>query len=637
MSTLLQRIKAWKPEGIFIVLMVLFIIHSALVIFTENAHGGADMIGHYFISRYSFAHPFLFFDHWGKPFYTLLASPFAALGFPAARLFSVLCGLASVYFVFRILKAWNIRIHWSAYFIFAFAPMFFHLMQATLTEALMGLMLVASVYALQQHKHYIAALMMSFVPFVRTEGIILFPVVAVLLLYRRKYTSILFLSAGTLLYSFAGYFIHHDWLWVIHKMPYSVGSSMYGSGELIHFIKNHNIITGWPLSLLLFSGTVLWIREWKMNKFRINEKIAVYILISAFWMIYFVAHSLVWWLGMGGSLGLLRVMASIIPLMAIPSLWAIHYLFQNFLKKSLFQFSLILLFVFYQAGNYYHKLFKELHYGPREKLIREVAAYIGTTHFSRLIYFDPLLIYFLDLDPYQSDKVQQGVSDRIQPSNSLKEGDVVVWDSHLGLNEYQLPLSHLVSDSLLERVGAYCPSVPLKTFKGDPYEFHVFRMKANLMLRGSERVVTKRYDFHAMKGLNLNDRNGRICLKISENDEYSPTLQFAAGTLCRRDSVKIVFRTAILTEETVGPETFLMAASFEAEGRPVYYQSQSIIVGTGEMNQWHIPTFTFHINQMLPPSTTCKFYIWNKEKRTLCLEWMEATMEVSGECSPPLP
>ncbi len=615
-----------------IALPVILIIHLLVLVLSETAHGGADMIGHYFISHYAFKYPYLFFDHWGKPFYTLLASPFAQMGFVSARLFSILCGLLSVYFIMRILNRLGARLHWLAYIGFAFAPMFFHVMQSTLTETLLGLMLVIVAFMMMKEKYLLSAIIVSFMPFVRTEAVIFMPIVALVYLFRKQYLAIPGLLAGAVIYTAAGYFFHHDWFWIVHKMPYSIGSSIYGKGELLHFVRNHNLITGWPLSVLLFTGTILWAREIIKSGFRPDSRALLLITISLLWLSYFAAHSFVWWRGMGGSMGLIRVMAAIVPLMAIPALYGLHWMFATKVKNRSFQITILLVIVAFQAYNYKNHLFYEYWHSPKSKLTMEVAGYLKKTKLAKIYFFDPNIPFFLGIDPYDKEIARQGTIERFQPSGSLSDGDILVWDAHFGPNEYQIPLSNLENDTDLVREAVFYPAFPLKVLGGYNYEIHIFRKKTDTLQRPVQCSLSKRFDFKDFENTQTTEWSQKTCITLNAKTEFSPTIRIDLQNLKPHDSTRISLQVMAIAGEEINHGEVYLVAIVEEENQPPFYRTSPIIVSPGDANRWKLLILSEVINKNLTNNAKGKFYIWNKGRKTLGLEWMEARIEAAGPC-----
>ncbi len=84
-----------KKYFVFIILLGLVIVYSILVFLSEGTIGGADDVTHYRFSRYAFQNPSFFLNHWGKPFFTAISSPFAQFGYNGIRIFNVLAGADS--------------------------------------------------------------------------------------------------------------------------------------------------------------------------------------------------------------------------------------------------------------------------------------------------------------------------------------------------------------------------------------------------------------------------------------------------------------------------------------------------------------------------------------------------------------
>src|ERR1700722_11209994 len=91
-----QRLIAWS------ILFVLFIYACVILALSSGTYDSGDGINHYLIARYSWHHHHLFIDDWGKPFFTIISSPFAQFGLKGISVFNILCGLASSYFAYKI-------------------------------------------------------------------------------------------------------------------------------------------------------------------------------------------------------------------------------------------------------------------------------------------------------------------------------------------------------------------------------------------------------------------------------------------------------------------------------------------------------------------------------------------------------
>ena len=87
--------------------------------------------------------------------------------------------------------------------------------------------------------------------------------------------SISSMMVGSVIYSIAGYFVYHDFLWVFTEIPYSKLSSQYGNGKLTHFVDQLFYVVGPIIYLLLITGIISIIRNAIKSKFKNPFKIKV--------------------------------------------------------------------------------------------------------------------------------------------------------------------------------------------------------------------------------------------------------------------------------------------------------------------------------------------------------------------------
>lgn len=166
-----------------------------------------------------------------------------------------------------------------------------------MTEVLFSFILVLSVFLFLRKSYILAAIVLSFLPFVRNEGVVVFPIFIFLYILQQQYRAIPFLFLGFLAYSIIGYFAFDDFFWVINQLPYG-GSSVYGSGSLMHFIINTDKINGYPLGILFLMGAIGLLIQWGKERFCVRSNAffqITIILLPA--MAYYSAHSFMWWIG----------------------------------------------------------------------------------------------------------------------------------------------------------------------------------------------------------------------------------------------------------------------------------------------------------------------------------------------------
>src|SRR5690606_18736260 len=95
---------------------------------------------------------------------------------------------------------------------------------------------------------------------------------------------------------------------------------------------------------------------------------------------------------------------------------------------------------------------------PTEQLIQKSTDFIRFKgEGKKVFYFNPLVVHYLELDPYDTQQCNWWVADKQQPSNSMDWGDLLIWDAHFGPNEGGVQLGKLENDPYLKKVKAFYP------------------------------------------------------------------------------------------------------------------------------------------------------------------------------------
>ncbi|MCF8425896.1 MAG: hypothetical protein K9H61_04125 [Bacteroidia bacterium] len=284
-------------------------------LFTDGLGNVGDSITHYIIAKYSWKMPILFFDHWGKPFFSLIASPFAQFGFKGIKLFNVLCAISSAWFAGQVARKLEIN-YWYFTPIFVLcAPLYFPVMLSGLTEPFSALVVIIGVYLWLEEKEILSISLSSLLPFVRSEGLIILLVILTYLLFKKKFKLIPWLLFGHVVYSFAGWYFHKDLLWVFTKIPYATASSVYGKGTWFHFIEQLYFCLAPILFFGLILGVFFEIKSWFKPNLKIN--LEQLFLVYGISVAFVLAHTIFWALGIFNSMGLNRVLVTIFPLLGI--------------------------------------------------------------------------------------------------------------------------------------------------------------------------------------------------------------------------------------------------------------------------------------------------------------------------------
>lgn len=457
-----------------------FLLLFCIVAVIANGTGDSgDSVLHFLYAKHALQYPEFFIHHWAKPVFVLFSCPFAQFGFIGMKIFNCIIAALTGYFSYRTARKLNIKqAGLSVVFLF-FSPLYFVLIFSGLTEYLFAFLLILSIYLMIDGKTLSATVLVSFLPFARSEGLIILAVFLVYLLVKRRFRVLPFLITGHLVYGIAGSFFHHDLLWVINKIPYANLGSPYGSGGLFDFFNKLFYVIGAPLYALAVIGFISIILGFFVLKFRnakqtrAEELLLIYGCFAAF----FVAHSLFWWLGIFNSMGLIRVLICIMPLSAIIALNGfgllthIHYIKQLIVKKII-MFALLACvvgfpFVSNPAAIQWDS---ELSLGKDQLLINELVALVEKKFADHKLYYShPYISIVLDIDHFNPD-IHQDID--VAMNEGIPAKSLIIWDDWFSVTERGISHETLMKDDRFERIETYEAQHDSRTIK-----FVLFRVK----------------------------------------------------------------------------------------------------------------------------------------------------------------
>lgn len=433
----------------FLLLTVGYALIAGLTIALFDGTGDAgDSVHHYLFARYAPHHAELFFDHWAKPVFVLLAAPFAQFGMIGVKVFNALVMLGCVLLTYKTADKWGMQHPWIAGILVIFAPLAYTLTFSGLTEPLFALFLVAGVYLASTDRMLAASMLISFHPFVRSEGLIFLGVFGVYFLLKRQWKVIPWLATGHVVYSVAGYIVYHDILWVFNKIPYAHLSSHYGSGKLLHYVDQLYYVVGLPIYGLMVLG-LIGVAWWTYKR---KANLELQVLVALGFLGFLVAHTLFWYLGIFNSMGLKRVFVGVIPLIALLGLTAFNLIQFDWLKAyprigqillwGLLAYTLIFPFTANPAAVNWEQ---DMQLVPDQHIADRMATYLSSHYPEKPRYFFA--------HPYLGEALQVDLFDPAQrlpltlPNlGHLQPEDVIIWDSWFA------PVEHDVTREVLEQL-----------------------------------------------------------------------------------------------------------------------------------------------------------------------------------------
>lgn len=394
-----------------------------------------DGLAHFYISQFSWQDPFYFFEHWGKPVFILLSSPFAQFGFEGMIIFNLLVFSITILIGFKLLDNLGVS-GWLQSILPLFlitAKDYCLTVMGGLTEPLFNLALVATAFLLVRRKYMWMAILVSFMPFMRSEGQL--PVLLVFLIFvlHKEWKYIPFLFVGFIIYSIAGSFAHHDVLWYFTKSPYSMENAIYGKGEWSHYFTSYRNYLGNPglyMTILGVIGAVGLLLKKKISALEFDVSILAYGTFVG----VVLSHSYFWATGQNGSIGLTRIATQGMPLFLIVQMthWTRYINAKELNRQWIYGIFIIpLVWSLMTKPNF------PILANPIENQLQAASKFIKETCPDEInIYCHfPYFAYLMEQNPLDNkSKVIytgfQSLEDDLKKKIPL--GSIIVWDSHFG-------------------------------------------------------------------------------------------------------------------------------------------------------------------------------------------------------------
>jgi hypothetical protein len=435
----------------YVILFIYAVLATLTIIYFNGTGDAGDSITHYLFARYAPVHPELFFDHWAKPVYVLLACPFAQFGFTGIKVFNAVGALFTIFFTYRTVQELMLKNAVLVVVIMIFTPLYYILTFSGLTEPLFALALAVCLYLAIKEKFLAASLVISFLPYIRSEGLIIIGVFAFWLLLKKQWKVLPFLFFGSFVYSIAGFFVYHDLLWVFSRIPYAQAGSPYGSGSLFHFTEQLFYVTGVPVYILFWLGIISII----LRSFRKTITQEELILVAGGFLCFFVAHSLFWYFGIFNSMGLKRVLIAVMPLTAIISLQGFNFITdfissdKMILKRTVQGILVIYIVIFpFTANPAAINWKKDMMLNKDQQCALEAVHFIADKKLtgSQILCAHPYVFMALNIDCFDN-RERPGFSQN--DIRQMKPGDIIIWENWFALVESNISNKALEEDSTL--------------------------------------------------------------------------------------------------------------------------------------------------------------------------------------------
>ena len=627
------------------ILLCISIVLVLILWLSVGFSGETDSIAHYQIARYSFAHPANFLNLWGKPLFTILASPLSQFGYNGAIIFNLVCGLLSAWFAFLIARRLEYRHAWAVIVFTIFTPVYLFIMYTSLTEILFSLVLISAIYLFISKRFIWSAVVISLIPYARTEGMMFIVLFIPALLWMRQYKSIPFLFSGFIIFSIAGWPYYHDLFWFFTKMPYSSsGSELYGSGSFWYYFNHLDYILNFPLLILIITGLIFILLNLKKGFANLKDikYVTLYFLIIPSIFGFILAQSYLWWQGLMGVLASTRFMACVLPLTAIIALSGFEWVMEK-AKSSKIIYAILGVFILSLV------VYKPFTYGilPMKSAINfavmeKLTAWLKDTPYAgrRAFYTDPMFPFYMDIDPFDQQKCFQIYNyENTDPASLLKSGELLVWDAQFAGYEGRLPFDSLMKNNNLRLLNVFTPIEAFTIIGGEKYKLAVF-MKAP---RDTAQTVYRQFYFNDFEGNLPGDQMKHIATGYSHSGKqsilmtpeyiYSPGAEGKLKNLPGSGNISLRASARIMNPSATEKGNIILVISIDDPDHKIY---KYVVANDSETKykpgEWFNLSFADVIDRNTPVDGNYKVYVWYNGKNKiyvddLKLEWMPVGYE----------
>jgi len=627
---------------------IVFLLTAIVVVagqwLSTGATGETDSITHYQIARYAFKYPEYFLNHWGKPLFTILASPLAQFGYVGAVAFNIICGLLSAWFAYLISRKLGYKHAWVAVIFTIFTPVYLFIIYSSLTEILFSLVLVSAIYLFISQRFILAAIVISFIPFGRTEGMMFIVLFLLALAWMKQYKALPFLLTGFVIFSLAGWPIYHDFFWFFTKMPYnSSGSELYGSGSFFYYFGQLDYILNFPLIILLITGLIFLAINLGngFKNLRDIKFVTLYFLLLPAFFGFILAQSFLWWQGIMGVLGSTRFIACVLPLSAIVAVTGFEWVMEKARFNKAIYYALgtfIIALVVYKPFTYNQIPMKT---GINFAVMKQLAGWLKASPYSKhkAMYSDPMFPFYMDMDPFDQNKCFKVYDyQNTDPASLLKHGELMIWDAQFTGYEGHLPFDSLMKNPNLRLLNIFTPMESFTIIGGEKYKLAIFiKQPKDTAQSVYKQLYFNDFESNLPEGQSNNISNtfshsGKNSILLSPDNIYSPAVEGKLQNLPGISNVSFRASVSILNPSTTEVGQILLALSIDDPQHKVY---RYIAVKDSDIKpkpgKWFQLSLTDMVDRNIPVDGNYKVYVWYTGKNKIYVDDLKLEYMKVGE------
>ena len=610
---------AFEKRLTYIGIGLFFIVMCVVIFIAKGTGDDGDSISHYLYARDAFLYPKYLLNQWAKPLYVLIAAPFAQFGWVGIKLMNLSVLTLSLVLTYKLACRWLIPNAWLApLFMITQHRVLSHTLSG-LTEPLFSFALICCVFLYDRQKYFWATLLASFLPFFRSEGLIIFCVLIIYLLIKKQWKYIPLLSFGHLFYTFVGYSTYKSWFWTLNTMAYSTLDHVWGVGKWNHFILEMPWITGGFIYFILIIGLIDGLRRLilflnKKSVFITNELWLAYGIFVA----YFIAHSLFWAFGIFGSEGLMRVMLCVTPMMGIICLRGANLITEGVqlistkFKPIYVQLILVAIAFKFLDMNLDWRVDFNLHpsqmteYEAAEKYRNKVSKE-GYSLYSEAMYID-MVFGINPFDNPQHRSFHQIIKREPVPIKSL-----LVWDPIMAGWIYKVPFELIRDDKRFQLIDSfqhedfiYGGIAKTFVFQTDTNYMRQLKAQAPLFFNNYEYAPYPNHDHSRSK-------QGTLIIKIEEKQPYAPGMDGYMSSYFTKPEQRFKVSFDVFVED-LNQMPSVVCQIMAQSGQTVYWKNHTINEQIKEVNHWFTVETIITAQKTAESRDVFKIYVWNPNK-----------------------
>lgn len=604
-------------------LLLLFVFSA------EGVEGGADAICHWAISQKAMSNPVLFLDQWNKPIFTLLSFPFAQFGLIGMRVFSAVVGICTGYLLYLTVKDSFGKLSWLPSILLMLLPQYLVLLTSSMTEPLFALFLAMFLFLVAKKMEGWAALVAGLSPFVRQEGFALIIIAALILMLSGKPKKLPWLMVGTLVFALVGFVVFGEPDWILTSFPYNSGSSqIYGNGELLHYAKYYRELFGKPISILFLFGLVVQVvvvSRKAVGRIRLTPIEMSMLSALLFALMFFGAHTMVWWMGLTGSAGLIRVMACVAPSIAMIASYGIVKLSaKKWLKFDLIRMALLITAITLSISEAVSITRLPSKPEPTLEVMNRVSEWLRLQRVKEKIYYSDPVFFYCASENLNVENLTDNDGLYLSEVSDMNVGEVVVWDAHFSANENNLPLDSLLRHRYMQKVASFHPEYSFTVLGGLTYAVHVFR-KTELPVQ--KNVVDSVFVFENFGSYNdefytsPDGRFGTDCA-VSDSSHEFVTVRSQLNSEVAKNVLGFELEAWVKLNEPLEGKNFYLVSNVDGVH---YLSSGAESIKNYSRGHWNRISQTFELPPDLPQTFELRGFIWNPDSLEIFVDDLKLT------------